>query len=553
MSNPILPAFIAVNIFLMLMSQSHADNFPVSNISKGSDYETKKINNSFGAVGKPVNGGVTPPAEFDWRSFYIVSPVLNQGLCGSCWSFTACSVYDSKLYMKGWTGLQISPQQQVSCNQEMNSCCGGQLNAIEYWDFAHANKPILLSSQGYVEGATDCNNLGAVAVCQNLAAPNSKLPNVYGYYSLNVIDNNLIKNSIWWDGPAIFGIYFLDNDNDINNGYEFANWWNTAKNGNVFKGSIGMRDIGGHAVTLIGWSDLKQAWLLKNSWGQGGPNGDGTFWFAYDGHKKANGIAYNPIIGISNSGLDGGNIWGATAQSTIYSYSEYTERVFTASAGSAKIVAGDPRGRIWIVDFHANTIWKKTPRYSSSLGWGFWWSQVGTVTAKDISTATTPNNTYVYIAGTDNSLKVLNTYGTDWNNVTTTYNGTPVLVSKVDVDNNGTVYIVSTTGQVYRRYSITNTWEFLSGIAATDIGVNYDDQGREWIYACDGNKYLYRWTGRGWDYESPRNVTAVDVSIKNQIVILKADGSVLTRSTNQWKTIVAAGSKLTDIGCASWR
>ena len=43
---------------------------------------------------------------------------------------------------------------------------------------------------------------------------------------------------------------------------------------------------GGHAVLLIGWDDWKQAFLCKNSWGNGGPNGDGTFWIAYSGHAN---------------------------------------------------------------------------------------------------------------------------------------------------------------------------------------------------------------------------------------------------------------------------
>ncbi|CAN0354638.1 unnamed protein product, partial [Ectocarpus sp. 4 AP-2014] len=67
---------------------------------------------------------------------------------------------------------------------------------------------------------------------------------------------------------------------------DFQTWWNNPVSGIVYKQTQPNR-VGGHAVLLIGWSDSRRAFLLKNSWGAtGGPNGDGTFWMAYDGHKK---------------------------------------------------------------------------------------------------------------------------------------------------------------------------------------------------------------------------------------------------------------------------
>jgi hypothetical protein len=51
-------------------------------------------------------------------------------------------------------------------------------------------------------------------------------------------------------------------------------------------------------VLLIGWDDAKGAYLCKNSWGtDGGPNSDGTFWIAYEGHATDLGF------GMSNFSL----------------------------------------------------------------------------------------------------------------------------------------------------------------------------------------------------------------------------------------------------------
>ena len=44
---------------------------------------------------------------------------------------------------------------------------------------------------------------------------------------------------------------------------------------------------------LIGWDDAKGAFLCKNSWGGGGPNGDGTFWISYADH--ANDLGFGMI------------------------------------------------------------------------------------------------------------------------------------------------------------------------------------------------------------------------------------------------------------------
>ena len=45
----------------------------------------------------PAN--VQVPEEIDWRALGAVTPVKDQGQCGSCWSFSAVSAINGNVYL----------------------------------------------------------------------------------------------------------------------------------------------------------------------------------------------------------------------------------------------------------------------------------------------------------------------------------------------------------------------------------------------------------------------------------------------------------------------
>ncbi|XP_053312536.1 dipeptidyl peptidase 1 [Spea bombifrons] len=70
------------------------------------------------------------PPVFDWRDisgFDFVSPVRNQGACGSCYSFATMGMLESRIRVS--TQLRqkpiLSPQQVVSCSNYSQGCDGG--------------------------------------------------------------------------------------------------------------------------------------------------------------------------------------------------------------------------------------------------------------------------------------------------------------------------------------------------------------------------------------------------------------------------------------------
>ncbi|XP_067008532.2 dipeptidyl peptidase 1 [Anabrus simplex] len=70
------------------------------------------------------------PKNFDWRNvngINYVSPVRNQGSCGSCYAFSALGMLESRLRVKTNNTVQVelSPQDIVSCSQLSQGCAGG--------------------------------------------------------------------------------------------------------------------------------------------------------------------------------------------------------------------------------------------------------------------------------------------------------------------------------------------------------------------------------------------------------------------------------------------
>lgn len=77
---------------------------------------------------------ITDDVIIDWTTKGAVSPVKNQGNCGSCWAFSATGQSESAALMKGKV-YSLSEQQLVDCSSKYGNqgCNGGYNNkAMEY-------------------------------------------------------------------------------------------------------------------------------------------------------------------------------------------------------------------------------------------------------------------------------------------------------------------------------------------------------------------------------------------------------------------------------------
>ncbi|XP_057538766.1 pro-cathepsin H-like [Amaranthus tricolor] len=75
------------------------------------------------------------PEKKDWRDEGIVSPVKNQGHCGSCWTFSTTGALEAAYAQAFRKNISLSEQQLVDCAQAFNNngCNGGlPSQAFEY-------------------------------------------------------------------------------------------------------------------------------------------------------------------------------------------------------------------------------------------------------------------------------------------------------------------------------------------------------------------------------------------------------------------------------------
>jgi len=100
-------------------------------------------------------GNCTAAPEVDWVAKGAVTPIKDQGACGSCWAFSTVGAVEGAYQIASGDLLSLSESELVSCDRDGQAECFGGIPALAF-DWIHKNGLALESSYPYQPMHWDC-------------------------------------------------------------------------------------------------------------------------------------------------------------------------------------------------------------------------------------------------------------------------------------------------------------------------------------------------------------------------------------------------------------
>jgi len=215
-------------------------------VGKLNGYKQREQRVEGGATYLPPSNMGDLPDTVDWRPKGYVTPVKNQGQCGSCWSFSATGSLEGQTFKKTGKLVSLSEQNLVDCSKKQGNmgCEGGLMD--QAFTYIKTNKGIdTESSYPYLARDSTCKfnpaNVGA---------------NDTGFVDIKTRSETDLQSAVATVGPIAVAIDASHASFQLYSHGVYHNW-------------LCSQSRLDHGVLAVGYGQLesKDYWLVKNSWG----------------------------------------------------------------------------------------------------------------------------------------------------------------------------------------------------------------------------------------------------------------------------------------------
>merc|ERR1712071_108669 len=203
------------------------------------------------------------PTEVDWRKNGSVTPVKNQGHCGSCWAFSATGSLEGAHFAKTGKLVSLSEQNLVDCaaKEGNHGCMGGLMDLAFKYVKDNGGIDTEASYNYTAKTGKQClfnkTNIGATLV---------------NWRDVKTGSEEDLESAVAQIGPISVGI------DAAHKGFQMY------KEGVYYSAMCSSKRLD-HGVLAVGYgsrmvSSFKQEyWIVKNSWGESWGN-KGYIWMA---------------------------------------------------------------------------------------------------------------------------------------------------------------------------------------------------------------------------------------------------------------------------------
>jgi C1A family cysteine protease len=184
------------------------------------------------------------PSSVDWVSAGAVTPVKDQGQCGSCWAFSTTGALEGAYKVAGNSLTSLSEEHLVQCDTVDQGCNGGLMDNA--FTFVKNNGIATESSYPYTSGS------GTIGTCQKTTSAVT----ITGYTDVTSGDENALQSAVAQQPVSIA----IEADRSAFQLYSSG----------VLDSILCGKQLD-HGVLVVGYgtddSSGKDYWKVKNSWG----------------------------------------------------------------------------------------------------------------------------------------------------------------------------------------------------------------------------------------------------------------------------------------------